>query len=205
MHPSVLNQEAWQLVTDLRKAGLLEGWTLCGGTGLAMQFGHRVSADLDFFQYRPAALEDLPEQLAGIAPIEIHDRSRQILHVRAGDTRLSFLGLEAPLLYPGIDYRGLTIGDARDIAALKLVAVGGRGSRKDFIDLYFYLNQSPGLDEIFEHLEKRDPRIDWNRFHLIKSLTFFEDAEQEPMPRMLKEVSWEGVKRYFQKVAVRYL
>ncbi len=205
MHPKVLSARAWKLVTALSSRKLLEGWTLGGGTGLALQFGHRFSEDLDFFRFRPSELDHLPGRLSDIAPLEILDRDAGTLHVRVGGTRLSFLGLEAPLLYRGLDYRGLTVGDVRDIASLKLVALGGRGSRKDFIDLYFYLRQTPGLDQLFEHLERRDPRIDWNRFHLLKSLTYFEDAELEPMPKMLKKVEWTEVKRFFEAVAVRYL
>jgi len=205
MHPRVLSRSAWNLVSDISRAGLLEGWTLGGGTGLALQFGHRLSEDLDFFQYDPTGLERLPHQLAGIAPLEVLDRASDTLHVRAGGIRLSFLGLEAPLLYSGTGYRGLVIGDVRDIASLKLVAIGGRGSRKDFIDLFFYLQQTPGLDEIFAHLEQRDPQIDWNRFHLLKSLTYFEDAEQEPMPQMIRDVDWDQIKRFFRELAVDYL
>jgi hypothetical protein len=205
MHPKVLSAPAWELVADLSSRKLLEDWTLGGGTGLALQFGHRLSADLDFFRFRPSELDHLPGRLSDIAPLEILDRAAGTLHVRVGGIRLSFLGLEVPLLHRGIHYRGFTVGDVRDIAALKLVALGGRGSRKDFIDLYFYLRQTPGLDQLFEHLERRDPGIDWNRFHLLKSLTFFEDAEQEPMPRMLKKVDWTEVKRYFEATAVRYL
>lgn len=205
MHPRVLSRQAWALIADLGRADLLKGWTLCGGTGLALQFGHRLSEDLDFFRYRPEGMDRLPGLLAGVIPVEILDRSAETLHLRAGSTRLSFLGLQTPLLYPGFDYRGLTVGDTRDIASLKLVAVGGCGSRKDFIDLFYYLRQTPGLDEIFAHLEKRDPRIDWNRFHLLKSLTFFDDAEREPMPKMLREVDWDEVKHFFRKTAVEYL
>jgi hypothetical protein len=205
MHPQVLSGSAWELVAELNRAGLLSEWTLCGGTGLALQFGHRLSEDLDFFHYRPKAMTALPGLLAEVGPVTILDRSTDTLHVRAGSTRLSFLGLEAPLLYPGIPYRGLMLGDARDIASLKLVALGGRGSRKDFIDLYFYLLQTPGLEAIFDHLEQRDSQIDWNQFHLLKSLTYFDDAEQEPMPNMLKQVDWQEVTQFFRKMATRQI
>ena len=170
-----------------------------------------IAPGKEIFQDSLAFLLQLPLDLlevtdaAGDLFLLILDRAVETLHVRVGGTRLSFMGLEAPLLHRGILYRGLTVGDTRDIASLKLVAIGGRGSRKDFVDLYFYLQQTPGLDQLFEHLERRDPGIDWNRFHLLKSLTWFEDAEQEPMPKMLKKVTWEEVKRFFETTAVRFL
>jgi len=102
--------------------------------------------------------------------------------------------LERPILFPGTPYRELMIADPRDIAVMKLIAIGGRGSRKDFVDLYFILNAIGGLDTIFELLAVRFENLDYSDSHLRKSLVYFEDAEQEPMPHMLREVSWDDVK-----------
>lgn len=205
MHPRVLSGDAWDLVRALGGDNTLEDWTLCGETGMALQFGHRVSEDLDFFATEPGDLDGLRGRLASMGDLTIVDRAPDTLHVRLRGIRISFLGLEAPLLFRPIPYRGLAVGDTRDIASMKLVAAGGRGSRKDFIDLYVYLKQNPGLDAIFEVLEQRDTSIDWNRLHLLKSLTYFKDAEGEPMPRMLKSITWDEVKQYFERLATSYL
>lgn len=201
MHPRVLDANAWELISDLVAADITKNWTLCGGTGLALQFGHRTSFDLDFFRYESFEPEQLLGRMAGIGQVEILTRAERTLHAHIRGMRISFLGLESPLLFESIAYRGLQLGDPRDIATLKFVAIGGRGSRKDFVDLYFYLRQSPGLEHLFELLEQRDSRIDWNRYHLMKSLTYFADAEEEPMPNMLKPVEWEEIREFFNKVA----
>lgn len=60
-----------------------------------------------------------------------------------GGLRVSFLGTQAPLVYPGTGYRGLMLADPRDIAVMKLVAIGGCGSRKD---LYFFLQAGGSLE-----------------------------------------------------------
>lgn len=201
MNPKVLSSEGWNLLSNLVSASLLEGWTLCGGTGLALQFGHRISKDLDFFRTEEFDVDDLIAGIADISDVNVTGRARNTLHVIARGIRLSFLRLEAPLLYPGTTYRGITVGDTRDIATLKLVAIGGRGSRKDFIDLYYYLKQAPGISDLFDMLESRSARIDWNKYHLMKSLTYFEDADLEPMPEMLVELDWEEVKAFFREQA----
>jgi hypothetical protein len=103
--------------------------------------------------------------------------------------------MEAPLLFPGTAYRGLSLADPRDIAVMKLVAVGGRGSRKDFVDLHFFLKSGGDFASAFTWLEQRFDSIDYNTYHILKSLTWFEDAECEPMPKMLKPVTWEEVKQ----------
>jgi hypothetical protein len=106
---------------------------------------------------------------------------------------VSFLSAQAPLLFPGTAYRGLLLADPRDIAVMKVIAIGGRGSRKDFIDLFFYLRSGGSLEAVFEMVHRRFAAIDFNEYHLLRSLTFFEDAETEPIPRMLRRVAWRDV------------
>ena len=77
---------------------------------------------------------------------------------------------------------------------MKLVAIGGRGSRKDFVDLYFFLQAGGSLESTLDLTRRRFQRVDYNEYHLLKSLVYFEDAEAEPMPRMLREASWTAIK-----------
>lgn len=194
MHPKVLSTEAWKVVRSLVRGGLLDDWTLAGGTGLALQLGHRVSEDLDFFRPQAFDGEALLGQLAGVGQVVVQDRGPSTLHALVSRLRLSFLALQAPLLFPGLPYRGLILADTRDIAAMKLVAIGGRGSRKDFIDLHAYLEAGGDLEAALGFLEQRYLGVDFNRYHILKSLTWFADAETEPMPRMLRSTTWEEVK-----------
>lgn len=194
MHPKVLDREAWKVVKSLSRLGLLEGWFLAGGTGLALQLGHRVSEDLDLFSTEPFDTDDLLHQMSAAGKVIVLDRGRDTLHTMVGSVRVSYLASQAPFLFPGIPYRGLTLADPRDIAVMKLVAVGGRGSRKDFVDLYFYLQSGGDFAQALRWLEKRFVEIDYNSYHILKSLTWFTDAEAEPMPRMIKDVPWSRIK-----------
>lgn len=107
--------------------------------------------------------------------------------------RLSFLEAQAEFLFPGEPYRGMTVADPLDIAVMKVIAIGGRGSRKDFVDLYFLFRQGISLESMFKMLRRRFHGIDYNEYHLMKSLVYFEDAESEPMPNMIREVTWAEV------------
>jgi len=195
VHPNVIGAEGWKVVRRLVAAGHLEGWTLAGGTGLALQLGHRVSQDLDLFRSDAFEPQPLVEQLADIGPVAVQARAASTLHLTLAGLRLSFLGAQAPLLFPGTPYRGLTIADPREIAVMKIVAIGGRGSRKDFVDLYFFLRTGGSLDTLVDLVRKRFSKVDYNEYHLLKSLVFFDDAEAEPMPRMLRRVSWPEIRR----------
>ncbi len=196
MHPKVLSPEGWRVVRRLLSVGLLEGWTLCGGTGLALQLGHRVSEDLDLFRADPFDPRALAAELSRLGRLAIQRESGRTLHAVLDGLRLSFLGAEAPLLFPALPYRGLALGDPRDIAVMKLVAIGGRGSRKDFVDLYFYLRGADGLEPLFSLLRRRFQSIEYNEQHLLVSLVYFDDAEEEPMPDLLRPVAWETVKDF---------
>jgi hypothetical protein len=195
MHPKVLSGDAWRTVRRLAGEGILEPWTLAGGTALALQIGHRYSEDLDFFRPEPFDPERLTGELSAIGRVKVQSRSADTLQALVAGLRLSFLRAQAPLLFPGIAYRGLTLADPRDIAVMKLVAIGGRGSRRDFVDLYFYLMGGGDLEGLLALLRRRFTEVDHNDYHLLKSLVYFVDAESEPMPRMIKGVEWDAIKR----------
>ncbi len=195
MHPKVLSPRAWTVARRLVRAEHCEGWALAGGTGLALQLGHRISHDLNFFRAGAFDPTTLIDALSRLGSLQVQARSEGTLHVLLNGVRLSFLRAQAPLLFPGTPYRGLVIADPRDIAVMKVAAIGERGSRKDFIDLYFYLRSGGAIEPLLGLARRRFTAVDYNEYHLLKSLVFFDDAETEPMPRMLKRVAWTEVKQ----------
>ena len=105
MHPKVVDADGWRLVRELARADLLAGWVLAGGTGLALQLGHRRSDDLDFFRAGPFEPEQLAAALARVGAVHVQARSTGTLHVALEGLRVSFLSAQAPLLFPGTTYR----------------------------------------------------------------------------------------------------
>lgn len=63
------------------------------------------------------------------------------------------------------------------------------------------LSNDFGLPQFIDLFKLKFSRIDYNIVHLLKSLTYFEEADKEPMPSMLGEISWEAVKRFFVRAA----
>ena len=74
---------------------------------------------------------------------------------------------------------------------MKISAIINRGTKKDFIDLHFLLKEMT-LDQILNLYYQKYP--DGSRFIAIKSLTYFEDAESDPMPYMFNDVTWDDIK-----------
>ena len=85
---------------------------------------------------------------------------------------------------------------------MKIVAISQRGRKRDFFDLYLYcLNREP-LARIIERAIEQYPGQEDNLNHIIKSLTYFADAEGEPEPKIFFKASWQDIKKFFKKEAV---
>jgi len=181
---------------------------LAGGTGLALHLGHRVSLDLDLFSAE--ALLDAAERdriiaaLGGGARLRILESKDGTCHLRVGGTMVSLFRYRYPLLEPAAEWRGFSVASLRDIAAMKVSAIVGRGSRKDFVDLYA-VSGKLGLQAVLEACKQKF--VDHHDFVMqaLRALVHFEDAEKEPMPRLLQEVAWDRVTAYFDREVPRAL
>lgn len=203
MHESVLPEYSLNLLDRMTVLAdpALRGWTLAGGTGLAFHFGHRASEDLDFFRTDGMDVRCLHEPLSRLESYETLQEAEHTLTILIKNTKLSFFSVQDSFLFGGIPHRFFSLADARDIALMKLAAISGRGSRKDFVDLFFILQQPPFLQEYFEWLPRKYPPERLNIYHILKSLTYFDDAEREPMPDMRVPFRWENCKAFFVREA----
>jgi hypothetical protein len=203
MHERVLPPGSRSLLTALKHAApaALAGWTLAGGTGLALRVGHRKSDDFDFFRTDPWDPAALLEVIAGFTETEVLQHAQRTLTILARGVKISFFGIREPFLFPPQPYSFFAVADARDIALMKLVAIMNRGSRKNFVDLYTILRDGPTLRDYLELLPRRCGAGRINPYQVLMSLAFFEDAEQEPMPVMLEPFDWEECRSFFVREA----
>ena len=81
--------------------------------------------------------------------------------------------------------------------------LAGRGSRKDFVDLYVYTREVAPLEQTFSRFREKYRGVSVDAYHLVRSLTFFEDAEAEPMPEMLVPLAWDQITAFFRAEATR--
>lgn len=203
MHEKVLPKHSLELLTRLESdpSALLRGWILAGGTGLAFRLGHRVSEDLDFFRNDMDDVRSLHAVLAVHGPYETLQEDIHTLTVITHRTKLSFFNVRDPFLFRPTPHRFFAVADIRDIALMKLAAISGRGSRKDFVDLHTILRDRPTLKEYLEWLPRKYGASRINIYHVAKSLAYFDDAENEPMPRMLVPFRWNDCKSFFKREA----
>jgi len=195
-HREVITAPSEATLHLLRDASLLDRFYLAGGTGLALQFGHRLSQDLDFFAADLFDEESLLQRLQALQGFSLVAKAPHTLHTAIRGSRVTFLGYVYPVLFPFIRFLDVAVADPRDIACMKLSAIAGRGTKRDFVDLYVSARRF-GLADILQWFDHKYAQTHHNKLHLLKSLTFFDDAEKDPMPHMLVLLDWEEVKRFF--------
>jgi hypothetical protein len=166
---------------------------LSGGTALSLQLGHRESEDLDFFNQQSFQPEKIEQQLLSFGKLSDTELAKGTLNTYLAGVKLQFLEYPYKLLEPITEWNGVRLSSVLDIACTKLQTVGMRGSKKDFIDLYFLLRLFP-LPNLLTYTQKKYSESDYSESHILKSLVYFEDAEGQPMPRMHKDITWEEVK-----------
>ncbi len=122
--------------------------------------------------------------------------------MKADDLPISFFSYIYTLVEPTVVVEGLQIAGLLDIGLMKLDAVAGRGSRKDFYDLYFIVSQV-GLSELFALSEKKYPYSRGFQMRVLTALVDFDIADYQPDPVLLQPATWQEVKAFFTDQACR--
>lgn len=175
-------------------------WYLAGGTALALQAGHRRSVDLDFFTPQSsfstaALLERLPPTVWSAGVLKEGTVYGKLL-----EAKVSFIAY--PFFVPREEpvwYGAVRILVPRDIAVMKIIAISQRGTKRDFVDLYWYAMHGEPIIEVLRRVPKQYPTIEHNFQHIVKSLMYFEDAETDAMPVCTFRANWRTIKAYFRR------
>jgi hypothetical protein len=192
----VLPEPTRKLLEKFRGDDLPSKSYLGGGTAIALWIGHRQSVDLDWFT--PQEFDEKMWQMKWETKLgfTLQGRDWQTLtgHVDRVKTALYFY--KYPLIDEATVYNGVEIAVLKDLAAMKLDTVMSRGTKRDFIDLYFLTKQF-GADRMFEYYDHKYGHLEDREVMLRKALVYFTEADGDEMPRMLVPVNWEDVKTYF--------
>lgn len=203
MHEKVLPKGSKDLLAKMKSASSphLNDWVLAGGTGLALQIGHRVSEDFDFFRIDSFTINKLHDVLKLFKSYETLQEDEKTLTVIISDIKISFFCIKDPFIFELKPYSFFSLADIKDISLMKLLAISGRGSRKDFVDLYSILRRGYVLQDLFNYIPKKYKKGRLNIYHILKSLTYFDDAEKEPLPDMLEPFDWNECRNFFIRQA----
>lgn len=203
-HREVIGRNVERTLGDLHAIPAAAPFYLAGGTGLALHLGHRRSVDLDFFLGEDFDVETVLQKIQRLEDFSLVSKSPGTIYANVRETKVSFIAYAYPVLFPFTQFLGANVADPRDIACMKISAMASRGTKRDFVDLYV-LAQRYGLDQILAWFKTKFAQTNYSMVHVLKSLAYFEEAEQDPMPDMLAPLSWDEVKRLFTSEAARLL
>ena len=198
MFEQVLIKDTKEHLALLSRSVILKDAYLAGGTACALQLGHRLSIDFDFFTIKDFEPKIVAAELANLAAFEVEEIIEGTVLGKFLGTKFSLFKYQYPLIYPPLQYQSISIAEIRDIAAMKLDAIASRGTKRDFIDLYFICHSNYRLSELMAVYDRKYKMLASNLMHIKKSLIFFDDAEADAMPVMLKDIKWQDVKKYFE-------
>lgn len=173
---------------------------LAGGTGLALQIGHRDSVDFDLFSTKSFSTEELFKEISSIflgkTLKNIQEEKDTLSVLVENKVKLSFFTHPYLLLEPLIESEYFNLCSLLDIGCMKLSALISRSMQKDYIDLYF-ISQKIGLDALLNSVEKKYPSLDLNL--VLKSLVYFDDLMEEPINyKNNNEIDFETIKSFFK-------
>lgn len=175
---------------------------LAGGTGLALQLGHRDSIDFDFFSKKDIDTKKLYTKIKDIFKdykiLKIQEDKNTLSVLLNNNIKLSFFSYKYKLVDKLLDEKYFYIAGIKDIACMKLSAITGRSTNKDYVDLYFILKKFRLKDLLIGTIRKF-PDLDINL--IMKSLVYFKDIDKEPIKfKNNNKVSFKQIENFLKRV-----
>ena len=203
LHTAVIEPGTLGILKYISSQEIFESFCLVGGTALALQMGHRLSIDLDFFSPESFDKELFKTELSEYGDWITFSENKIGLRGQLNDVKVDFVTYRYPLLEPATSEEGIRMFSINDIAAMKLSAITNRGAKKDFYDIYFLMRQY-GLSQLLEWYQQKYQTN--NLFMILKSLTYFDDAELTETPVLLqKKTGWTTVKKTILEAVTNYV
>lgn len=199
----VLTSRQRAAIAFIAKEEGLSSFYLSGGTALAAYyFSHRVSDDLDFFTdqaiddvYLSGFIARLAEELGAmeVRKEKVYDRRLFFFVFPDGELKMEFTVYPFLRLAPLVIHDGIQVDSLIDLSANKLAALMDRFDPKDFVDLFFVLQERP-LVEIVRDAEKKfglkiSPLLLGSELMKVKRIS--------ALPKMIKPLSVEELQQYF--------
>ncbi|MBO7595106.1 MAG: nucleotidyl transferase AbiEii/AbiGii toxin family protein [Salinivirgaceae bacterium] len=192
LHYETIDARTLDLLKRLLAIPEFHNLRLVGGTALALQLGHRISVDLDLFGSVDVDINRTIDLLNDFSNVQVQGSTQNMMFFSIEGVKVDIVNYPYEWIDNQVEEDGLRLAAVNDIAAMKLSAITNRGTKKDFVDLYFLLERF-SLNELVDLYTNKYP--DGQLFFVLKSLAYFEDAEEQPMPKMLIDTDWVDVKK----------
>ncbi|MBS5857734.1 MAG: nucleotidyl transferase AbiEii/AbiGii toxin family protein [Clostridia bacterium] len=200
MYWNIFDRNRYDLLKKLSEEVSINDYYMIGGTALSLQLGLRESYDFDFCVKGEFNNELLLEELKKIGNIEVIQNQKGTCDVLLNGVQVSFFYYPNKVLKDFIkveEMPNLNFASILDIATMKVVAIGGRGAKKDFFDLFNIIKKcNINTYELVEGLKQKCGE-NINYVNIIMGLSYFEDAEDEILPNTFVDYNWGEIKKFF--------
>ena len=174
---------------------------LAGGTALALQIGHRISVDFDFFSEKeisPGLLDKLIKIFKDFKVEAVINHSEQ-LSVNVNKIKIDFVKYNFPPLMDLSEFWGIKFLSIPEIAAAKAYTIGRRITFKDYIDLYFILRGKFVFLQNLIAICKKKYKDEFNERLFLEQLISLEEAEETPIEFLRKPITKRTMAEFFKK------
>lgn len=203
LHPATVEPSTLDTLRSLLRLPALSSFALAGGTNLALRFGHRLSIDLDLFTDRSFSTEEIKVDIIELfSRTVVTDEAKNSVSLLVNDIKVDLLAHRYALLKPFDELDTFRFWSIEDAVAMKLGAVSGRGAKKDFWDITELLNHFT-LPQMLHLFTKKYTNSDPG--YVIRSLTYFDDADGQADPISLNGMTWPMVKQRISKAVQELL
>jgi hypothetical protein len=176
---------------------------LVGGTDLALQYGHRKSVDIDLFGIIDLEKVDTFQLLNEFSKdVQIISKQKHINIYIVNGVKIDFVNYNYPWLKEPKVIDNICLAAVEDVAAMKLNAIAGRGSKKDFIDIELILKEF-SLNQLVDFYKTKYNQE--SEFMALKSMLYFADADLEVEPEMFSDFKWTNTKQFIKQQVEDYL
>ena len=200
MYWNIFDKSRYELLKKISEVISIDDYYMIGGTALSLQIGLRESYDFDFCVKDEFNNEVLLEELKSVGNVEVIQNQKGTCDVLLNGVQVSFFYYPNKVLKDFVkveEIPNLKIASVLDIAIMKVVAIGGRGAKKDFFDLYNIIKKcNITVDELVNGLVQKCGN-NVNYLNIIMGLSYFEDAEDEVLPNTFVPYNWENIKKFF--------
>ena len=206
LHTKTIESGTLSLLKKLMALDELKDFYLVGGTALSLQYGHRLSIDLDLFtttNYSYRAVVDCLKKAFGNSFQHEEKESKFGLFCFINNVKVDLINYKHQQIDEGIFEEGIRQYSSKDIAAMKIQAILGRGRKKDFWDLAELLEKY-SLPEIIDFHAKKFPSQQL-LISIPQAVIYFDEAEESENPISLKNQTWLSVKKIISKKVSEYL
>lgn len=202
MYWNIIDEKRKQILSKIDETISLPNYYMIGGTALSLQLGLRESFDFDFCVPNKFNNYVLISELRKIGnDFKIITNEEDTCDVIIDDVQVSFFYFPNKIIENLVidsNLKNIKLANVFDIAIMKINAIGGRGEKKDFFDLYFILQKynftSKKLAEGL--IMKYGNEVNYQ--NILMGLSYFEDAEEQNLPRTFVEYDWDKIKNFFE-------